>query len=79
MTKHSEHKGEIPVTFFGAGYTVIDSAYLDDQKNVSGLTDEKVKSFRSYKTKAVSIKPYLQEHIIALLALYNHSIFVFGM
>lgn len=75
-----------PAMLYAVRQNAIDSVYLDDLKVISGLKDEvlsnslnlNVKTFRSYKAKSVSIKPYLQEHIMALLSLYNHGISVFG-
>ena len=92
-SKEYQSKGDIPTQvsepaiLYAVRQNTIDSAYLGDLKHISGLTDEllsnalnlNVKTFRSYKTTAVAIRPYLQEHIVALLALYNHGLVVFGV
>ncbi|MEM6816300.1 MAG: MbcA/ParS/Xre antitoxin family protein [Bacteroidota bacterium] len=75
-----------PAILYAVRQNTVDSTYLGDLKDISGLTDEllsdslnlNVKTFRSYKARSVSIKPYLQEHVISLLALYNHGVAVFG-
>lgn len=64
----------------------IDSNHIELLKNLSGLKDEllssflnlNIKTFRSYKLKPIAIKPYLQEHVVTLLALFKHGIAFFG-
>lgn len=86
--KHSKIPSKVaePAVLYAVRQNTVDSAYLNDLKKVSGLPDDvlstslnlNVKTFRGYKSKAVAIKPYLQEHIISLLSLYKHGIAVFG-
>jgi len=64
----------------------VTSNFIDDLKKLSGLKDEllssslnlNIKTFRSYKLKSMPMKPYLQEHVFFLLALFKHGIEFFG-
>lgn len=64
----------------------IDSEQIFNLKILSGLKDEflslslnlNIKTFRNYKLKQLPMKPYLQEHVFALLSLFNHGIALFG-
>ena len=75
-----------PALLYAVRQNTIDIMHLENLKNISCLKDDilshslnlNVKTYRSYKTKPVSMKPYLQEHILGLLSLYKHGISVFG-
>ncbi|MEO9967895.1 MAG: antitoxin Xre/MbcA/ParS toxin-binding domain-containing protein [Reichenbachiella sp.] len=64
----------------------INSDHISLLKSLSGLKDEILssslnitpKTLRSYKSITSPIKPYVQEHVFALLSLYKHGIKVFG-
>lgn len=64
----------------------ITSNHIDSLKRLSGLKDDllsaslnlNIKTFRSYKLKSMPMKPYLQEHVFTLLALFKHGIEFFG-
>lgn len=64
----------------------IDSSHITMLKDLSGLKDDllsstlnmNTKTFRSYKLAPSSIKPYVQEHVLALLSVFKHGIAVFG-
>ena len=75
-----------PDILFAVRQNKITSNYIEHLKVMSGLTDEllstslnlNIKTFRSYKLKSAPIKPYLQEHVFTLLALFKHGIEFFG-
>ncbi|MEO9804033.1 MAG: MbcA/ParS/Xre antitoxin family protein [Reichenbachiella sp.] len=64
----------------------INSGHITMLKDLSGLKDDllsttlnmNTKTFRSYKLAPMPIKPYVQEHVVALLSLFKHGIAVFG-
>lgn len=64
----------------------VNSSYISLLKELSGLKDDllsstlnmNTKTFRSYKLHEAPIKPYVQEHVLALLSLFKHGIAVFG-
>ena len=64
----------------------ITSEQIFNLKKLSGQTDEllslslnlNIKTFRNYKVKQLPMKPYLQEHVFALLSLFTHGIDIFG-
>lgn len=64
----------------------VNSTYIGLLKDLSGLKDDllsstlnmNTKTFRSYKLNEAPIKPYIQEHVLALLSLFKHGISVFG-
>lgn len=64
----------------------INSSHIATLKALSGLKDDilsstlnmNTKTFRSYKVAPTPIKPYVQEHVFALLSLFKHGITVFG-
>ena len=45
---------------------------------ISGILDLNVKTFRSYKSSGKQLSDRLQEHTVALIALFKHGINVFG-
>lgn len=45
---------------------------------ISGILDLNVKTFRSYKSSEKKLSDRLQEHTVALIALFKHGIEVFG-
>jgi len=75
-----------PDVLYAVRQNNITSNYIDRLKRLSGLKDEllsaslnlNIKTFRSYKLKPITIKPYLQEHVFTLLALFKHGIAFFG-
>ena len=75
-----------PDVLYAVRQNKITSNHLDVLKRLSGLKDEllsaslnlNIKTFRSYKIKPTPIKPYLQEHVYTLLALFKHGIAFFG-
>ena len=75
-----------PEVLYAVRQNRVSSEYLTNLKHVSGLSDEilsdslnmNIKTFRNYKLTSLPLKPLLQEHVFALLALYNHGIEVFG-
>ncbi len=75
-----------PEMLYAVRSNKITSDHLNNLKDLSGLKDEilsvslnlNVKTFRNYKSKTVSMKPHLQEHVLALLSLYKHGVSVFG-
>lgn len=75
-----------PDILFAVRQNKITSNYIEHLKALSGLTDEllssslnlNIKTFRSYKQKVSPIKPYLQEHVFTLLALFKHGVEFFG-
>ena len=83
---------EIPATFsepemlYAIRQNKITSDQIFNLKKLSGLKDEhlslslnlNIKTFRNYKMKKLPMKPYLQEHVFALLSLFNHGINIFG-
>jgi uncharacterized protein (DUF2384 family) len=85
-------KLEIPATvsepemLYAVRQNKITSLQIFDLKTLSGLKDEllsfslnlNIKTFRNYKVKQLPMKPYLQEHVFALLSLFNHGIDIFG-
>ena len=84
--------GDIPPTvsepevLYAVRQNKITSNHIDSLKRLSGLKDEllsaslnlNIKTFRSYKLKSAPMKPYLQEHVFTLLALFKHGIDFFG-
>jgi len=75
-----------PEMLYAVRQNNIDTVYLTNLKEVSGLKDEtlstslnmNIKTFRSYKMTPLPMKPHLQEHVFAMLSLYRHGIEVFG-
>jgi len=75
-----------PEMLYAVRENKITSEYLTSLKGLSGLKDEtlsaslnlNIKTFRNYKMTPLPLKPHLQEHVFALLALYRHGISVFG-
>lgn len=75
-----------PDVLYAVRQNKITSNDIDSLKRLSGLKDEllstslnlNIKTFRSYKLKPIPIKPYLQEHVFTLLALFKHGIALFG-
>jgi len=75
-----------PEVLYAVRQNKITSNHIDSLKRLSGLKDEllsaslnlNIKTFRSYKLKSAPIKPYLQEHVFTLLALFKHGIDFFG-
>lgn len=75
-----------PEVLYAVRRNTITSDYLANLKQMSGLSDEtlsdslnmNIKTFRSYKVVSSPLKPLLQEHVIAMMALYKHGIQVFG-
>jgi len=75
-----------PDVLYAVRQNKITSNQIENLKKLSGLKDEllsdslnlNIKTFRSYKLKSVPIKPYLQEHVFTLLALFKHGIDFFG-
>ena len=75
-----------PDVLYAVRQNKITSIDIDSLKKLSGLKDEllsaslnlNIKTFRSYKLKPIAIKPYLQEHVFMLLALFKHGIAFFG-
>lgn len=75
-----------PDVLYAVRENKITSNHIDRLKQLSGLKDEllsaslnlNIKTFRSYKLKSAPIKPYLQEHVFTLLALFKHGIDFFG-
>lgn len=75
-----------PDILYAVRQNKITSNHLEVLKRLSGLKDEllsaslnlNIKTFRSYKIKPTPIKPYLQEHVFTLLALFKHGIAFFG-
>ncbi len=80
-----DHVSE-PAILYTIRHNVVDSNYVYSLKLKSEMADEllsealniNIKTFRSYKTKSISLKPHLQEQVVALLALYKHGEEVFG-
>ncbi len=75
-----------PEMLYAIRQNKINSEQIYHLKKLSGQTDEllslslnlNIKTFRNYKMKQLPMKPYLQEHVFALLSLYNHGIDIFG-
>ena len=75
-----------PEVLYAVRQNQVTSNFIDDLKKLSGLKDEllssslnlNIKTFRSYKLKSMPMKPYLQEHVFFLLALFKHGIEFFG-
>lgn len=75
-----------PDVLYAVRQNKITSNHIDRLKRLSGLKDEllssslnlNIKTFRNYKLKPIPIKPYLQEHVFTLLALFKHGIAFFG-
>ncbi len=75
-----------PEMLYAVRQNNIDSKQIFNLKMLSGLKDEflslslnlNIKTFRNYKLKPLPMKPYLQEHVFALLSLFNHGIVIFG-
>jgi len=68
------NKWDITYKYFAA---FKDYSNLNDIE-ISGILDLNVKTFRSYKTSGKKLSDRLQEHTIALIALFKHGIDVFG-
>lgn len=64
----------------------IGSSYIRLLDDTIGLTDEIIakwlnittRTFRNYKSEETQLKDNTQEHVVAILSLYNHGIEVFG-
>lgn len=75
-----------PEMLYAVRQNKITTDYLSDLKEMSGLKDEtlsdslnmNIKTFRSYKMTPLPMKPHLQEHVFAMLSLYQHGIQIFG-
>lgn len=75
-----------PEMLYAVRQNKITSEQIFNLKTLSGLKDEllsfslnlNIKTFRNYKVKLLPMKPYLQEHVFALLSLFNHGIDIFG-
>ncbi len=75
-----------PEMLYAVRQNKITSEQIYNLKTLSGLKDEllsfslnlNIKTFRNYKVKLLPMKPYLQEHVFALLSLFNHGIDIFG-
>ena len=75
-----------PEILYAVRENKITTDYLNQLKEFSGLTEGilssalnlSLKTFRNYKTKTAPLKPHLQEHVVALFALYKHGVAVFG-
>ncbi len=75
-----------PEMLYAVRQNNIDSKQIFNLKMLSGLKDEflslslnlNIKTFRNYKLKPLPMKPYLQEHVFALLSLFKHGIAIFG-
>lgn len=75
-----------PEILYAVRQNKITSEQILSLKVVSGLKDEflsdslnlNIKTFRNYKAKQLPLKPYLQEHVFALLSLFHHGIAIFG-
>ncbi|WP_322969903.1 MbcA/ParS/Xre antitoxin family protein [Faecalibacter sp. LW9] len=63
----------------------IDQSYIQILDELSGLKDDIIskwlnittRTYRTYKTKNVSLKDNTKEHIVLLLSLYKHGLEVF--
>jgi len=91
MQKEYKHTGlplkaTEPEVLYAVRQNKITSNYIEDLKKLSGLKDEllsaslnlNIKTYRSYKLKSMTMKPYLQEHVFTLLSLFRHGIDFFG-
>ncbi len=75
-----------PEMLYAVRQNNIDSEQIFNLKMLSGLKDEflslslnlNIKTFRNFKLRQLPMKPYLQEHVFALLSLFNHGIEIFG-
>lgn len=75
-----------PAILYAVREDKVNSSHIATLKQLSGLKDDilssalnmNTKTFRSYKLAPAPIKPYVQEHVLALLSLYKHGIAVFG-
>ena len=90
--KTYEHEEDIPAyvsepeMLYAVRKNSVTTEYLSRLKDISGLKDERlstslnlsIKTFRNYKVKLSTMKPHLQEHVLALISLYKHGISVFG-
>lgn len=64
----------------------IDQSYIQILDELSGLKDDIIskwlnittRTYRTYKTKNVSLKDNTKEHIVLLLSLYKHGLDVFN-
>lgn len=74
-----------PLMLYAVRQLNITSSQITALKQLSGLGDEalatalnmNIKTFRSYKLSELPLKPLMQEHAIALLALYKHGLEAF--
>ena len=75
-----------PEMLYAVRKNSVTTEYLSRLKDISGLKDEtlsislnlSIKTFRNYKVTLSTMKPHLQEHVLALISLYKHGISVFG-
>lgn len=75
-----------PEMLYAIRKNTITTDYLERLKAFSGLKDGilaealnlSLKTLSNYKGASIPMKPYLQEHVLALLSLYKHGYEVFG-
>ncbi len=74
-----------PLMLYAIRQHTFTSSQITALKQLSGLGDDalatalnmNIKTFRSYKLSELPLKPLMQEHVIAMLALYKHGLEVF--
>lgn len=72
--------------YFKTFSTTYSLPYIHQLSNTVSLNDDIIadwlnitpRTYRNYKTKDTELKPNMREHIVMLLALYDHGADVFG-
>jgi len=72
--------------YYYVNHYTIDQSYIQILDELSGLKDDIIskwlnittRTYRTYKTKNVSLKDNTKEHIVLLLSLYKHGLDVFN-
>ncbi|MBF0595930.1 MbcA/ParS/Xre antitoxin family protein [Faecalibacter rhinopitheci] len=78
--------GNFTDIYFYVNHYDIDQSYIQFLDELSGLKDEIIskwlnittRTYRTYKTKDVSLKDNTKEHIVLILSLYKHGLDVFN-
>lgn len=77
---------DVAAVYFKTFNTIESRPYISQLSETVSLNDDIIadwlnitpRTYRNYKSKATDLKPNMKEHIVMLLALYNHGSDVFG-